>query len=123
MSTSVPQNKQDDNKIQVSATKQSLSFYVYLSKKFLKNNDEIELSGLGGAINTVVSCAEIMKNQKLATISKIQTSSVSVSGKNDQSFQKAKIQVYLKKTAEFNSIVQEQEREQEERKKQKESQK
>jgi len=123
MSTSVAQNKQDDNKIQVSATKQSLSFYVYLSKKFLKNNDEIELSGLGGAINTVVSCAEIMKNQKLATISKIQTSSVSVSGKNDQSFQKAKIQVYLKKTAEFNSIVQEQEREQEERKKQKESQK
>ncbi|KAF0976871.1 hypothetical protein C9374_000531 [Naegleria lovaniensis] len=114
------QNKQDDNKIQVSATKQSLSFYVYLAKKFLKNNNEIELSGLGGAINTVVSCAEILKNQKLATISKIQTSTVPVSGKNDQSFQKAKIQIYLKKTAEFNSIIAKQEEEQEERKKQKE---
>lgn len=37
----------DKTKIQVSSSKQSLSFYVFLSKKFLKSEETVELSGLG----------------------------------------------------------------------------
>ncbi|KAL9653032.1 hypothetical protein ABK040_015546 [Willaertia magna] len=109
MSTSVQDKKKDDNKIQISATKNSLSFYIYLAKKFLQNNEVVELSGLGSAINTVVSCAEILKNREFATISKIETSTVNVQGKNEQSFTKAKIQVYLKKTPKFDSLMKEEE--------------
>ncbi|KAL1564973.1 hypothetical protein AAHA92_07249 [Salvia divinorum] len=60
---------QKKNRIQVSNTKKPLFFYVNLAK-----HNEVELSGLGMAISTVVSVAEILKNHGFAVEKKIMTS-------------------------------------------------
>lgn len=39
--------KKQKNKIQVSSTKQTLSFYVYLAKRLMATENTVELSGLG----------------------------------------------------------------------------
>ncbi|XP_027773241.1 uncharacterized protein At2g34160-like isoform X1 [Solanum pennellii] len=63
MSVSETQKK---NRIQVSNTKKSLFFYVNLSKRYMQQYDEVELSALGMAISTVVTIAEILKNNGFA---------------------------------------------------------
>jgi hypothetical protein len=50
------------NRIQVSREKRPLNFFVGLAKKFLVNENEVELSGLGLAVTTVVTVAEILKS-------------------------------------------------------------
>ncbi|KAK8458441.1 hypothetical protein SEVIR_3G378500v4 [Setaria viridis] len=55
------------NRIQVSTNKKPLYFYVNLAKRYMQNYDEVELSALGMAIGTVVTVAEILKNNGLAT--------------------------------------------------------
>ncbi|XP_022720044.1 uncharacterized protein At2g34160-like isoform X1 [Durio zibethinus] len=54
------------NRIQVSNTKKPLFFYVNLAKRYIQQHDEVELSALGMAITTVVTIAEILKNNGLA---------------------------------------------------------
>ncbi|KAL5975805.1 hypothetical protein ACLOJK_020133 [Asimina triloba] len=54
------------NRIQVSNTKKPLFFYVNLAKRYMQQHDEVELSALGMAIATVVTIAEILKNNGLA---------------------------------------------------------
>ena len=114
---SVEQEK--SNKIQISSSRKSLYFYVRLAKRFLQTEETIELSGLGTAINTVVSCAEILKNSEIAEITKIETSTTQV-GSNSSNFTKAKIQVFLKKGAKFDEIIAQEQKEAEEKKKLKE---
>ncbi|CAN4100214.1 unnamed protein product [Withania somnifera] len=60
-------DSQKKNRIQVSNTKKPLFFYVNLSKRYMQQYNEVELSALGMAISTVVSIAEILKNNGLAT--------------------------------------------------------
>ncbi|PKA61426.1 Uncharacterized protein AXF42_Ash014343 [Apostasia shenzhenica] len=55
------------NRIQVSTNKKPLYFYVNLAKRYMQYHNEIELSALGMAIGTVVTVAEILKNNGLAT--------------------------------------------------------
>lgn len=55
-------------RIQVSREKRPLSFFVTLSKKFLVTDEVIELSGLGLAVTTVVTVAEILRGQNLVDI-------------------------------------------------------
>ena len=120
-----PQNKEQhpSNKIQV-ATKKNLSFYVFLSKRFLKENNEIELSGLGNAINNVVSCAEILKNNGFATVKKIETSLVDVESQTrSKPIQKAKIQIFLNKTKDCDALIKKEEEARAEQKKREEEQK
>ncbi|KAG6382814.1 hypothetical protein SASPL_157471 [Salvia splendens] len=57
---------QKKNRIQVSNTKKPLFFYVNLAKRYMLQHNEVELSGLGMAISTVVSVAEILKNNGFA---------------------------------------------------------
>lgn len=57
------------NRIQVSREKRPLYFFIGLAKKFLVSEDEVELSGLGLAVTTVVTVAEILKNSGHVTIS------------------------------------------------------
>lgn len=57
------------NRIQVSREKRPLYFFISLAKKFLATEDEVELSGLGLAVTTVVTVAEILKNSGHITIS------------------------------------------------------
>ncbi|KAL5580267.1 hypothetical protein UlMin_012709 [Ulmus minor] len=55
------------NIIQVSNTKKRLFFYVNLAKTYIQQHNEVELSGLGMAITTVVTITKILKNNGLAT--------------------------------------------------------
>ncbi|XP_047946609.1 uncharacterized protein At2g34160-like [Salvia hispanica] len=97
---------QKKNRIQVSNTKKPLFFYVNLAKRYMQQHNEVELSGLGMAISTVVSVAEILKNNGFAVEKKIMTSTVEI--KDDsrgRPVQKAKIEVVLGKTANFDDLM------------------
>ncbi|XP_042052655.1 uncharacterized protein At2g34160-like [Salvia splendens] len=97
---------QKKNRIQVSNTKKPLFFYVNLAKRYMQQHSEVELSGLGMAISTVVSVAEILKNNGFAVEKKIMTSTVEI--KDDfrgRPGQKAKIEVVLGKTANFDELM------------------
>ncbi|KAG6422211.1 hypothetical protein SASPL_118776 [Salvia splendens] len=97
---------QKKNRIQVSNTKKPLFFYVNLAKRYMQQHNDVELSGLGMAISTVVSVAEILKNNGFAVEKKIMTSTVEI--KDDSRgwpVQKAKIGVVLGKTANFDELM------------------
>ena len=81
------------NRIQVSNTKKPLFFYVNLAKQFLGAHDTVHLSGLGMAVATVVTVAEILKKNGLATVTSIGTSTVDMVHETDPDYevQKAKI--------------------------------
>ncbi|KAL1292787.1 hypothetical protein HN51_053348 [Arachis hypogaea] len=94
------------NRIQVSNTKKPLFFYVNLAKRYMQQHNEVELSALGMAIATVVTVAEILKNNGLAVERKIMTSTVDI--KDDsrgRPVQKAKIEILLGKTANFDELM------------------
>lgn len=55
-------------RIQVSREKKPLNFFVTLSKKFLQTDQVVELSGLGLAVTTVVTIAEILKSNGLVQL-------------------------------------------------------
>ncbi|XP_021741709.1 uncharacterized protein At2g34160-like isoform X2 [Chenopodium quinoa] len=90
------------NRIQVSNTKKPLFFYVNLAKRYMQQHNEVELSALG----MVVSVAEILKNGGLAVEKKIMTSTVDI--KDDsrgRPVQKAKIEILLEKSEDFDEIM------------------
>ncbi|KAG1358622.1 hypothetical protein COCNU_08G000680 [Cocos nucifera] len=94
------------NRIQVSTHKKPLYFYVNLAKRYMQQHNEIELSALGMAIGTVVTVAEILKNNGLATEKKILTSTVGT--KDDTKgrlVRKAKIEILLGKTENSNDAA------------------
>ncbi|CAJ2628513.1 unnamed protein product [Trifolium pratense] len=90
------------NRIQVSNTKKPLFFYVNLAKQ----HNEVELSALGMAIATVVTIAEILKNNGLATEKKVLTSTVGMKDENKgRLVQKAKIEIVLGKSEKFDNLM------------------
>ncbi|RXH88495.1 hypothetical protein DVH24_000094 [Malus domestica] len=114
------------NRIQVSNTKKPLFFYVNLAKRYMQQYNEVELSALGmgmiclvlklmqglishctaAAIATVVTIAEILKNNGLAVEKKIMTSTVDI--KDDsrgRPVQKAKIEIVLGKAENFDDLM------------------
>ncbi|XP_008339666.4 uncharacterized protein At2g34160-like [Malus domestica] len=94
------------NRIQVSNTKKPLFFYVNLAKRYMQQYNEVELSALGMAIATVVTIAEILKNNGLAVEKKIMTSTVDI--KDDsrgRPVQKAKIEIVLGKSENFDDLM------------------
>ncbi|OAY72024.1 uncharacterized protein At2g34160-like [Ananas comosus] len=94
------------NRIQVSNTKKPLFFYVNLAKRYMQQHNEVELSALGMAIATVVTIAEILKNNGLAVEKKITTSTVDVKDETrGRSIQKAKIEILLGKTENFDELM------------------
>lgn len=90
-------------RIQVSREKRPLNFFVTLSKKFLQTDDVIELSGLGLAVTTVVTIAEILKTAGLVVLEHIETSLVEPHPDGHSSAPKAKIQIWIRKTPEFDA--------------------
>ncbi|XP_051119365.1 uncharacterized protein At2g34160-like [Andrographis paniculata] len=97
---------QKKNRIQVSNTKKPLFFYVNLAKRYMLQHNEVELSGLGMAISTVVSVAEILKNNGFAVEKKIMTSTVEMGDDlRGRPVQKAKIEIILGKTANFDELM------------------
>ncbi|VAH68106.1 unnamed protein product [Triticum turgidum subsp. durum] len=94
------------NRIQVSTNKKPLYFYVNLAKRYMQNYDEVELSALGMAIGTVVTVSEILKNNGLATEKKILTSTIDTKDESKgRLVRKAKIEILLCKSENFNSIM------------------
>ncbi|XP_031102168.1 uncharacterized protein At2g34160-like [Ipomoea triloba] len=100
---SEPQKK---NRIQVSNTKKSLFFYVNLSKRYLQQYNEVELSALGMAISTVVTVAEILKNNGFAIEKKIRTLTVDMRDEpGSRPVSKARIEIVLGKTEKFDELM------------------
>ncbi|KAJ8643120.1 hypothetical protein MRB53_004868 [Persea americana] len=94
------------NRIQVSNTKKPLFFYVNLAKRYMQQYNEVELSALGMAISTVVTIAEILKNNGLAVEKKIMTSTVDMKDESrGRPIQKAKIEILLGKTENFDELM------------------
>jgi len=94
------------NRIQISNTKQPLIFYVNLVKRYLKNHDEVELSGLEVDIETVVTVAEILKNSGLALEKRILTSIVHMKDDaNSRPIPQATIEIILRKSPNFEDSV------------------
>ncbi|GLT80486.1 hypothetical protein SLA2020_519240 [Shorea laevis] len=94
------------NRIQVSNTKKPLFFYVNLAKRYMQQHDEVELSALGMAIATVVTIAEILKNNGLAVEKKITTSTVDMREESGgRPVQKAKIEMLLGKSEKFDELM------------------
>ncbi|QCE07439.1 uncharacterized protein At2g34160-like [Vigna unguiculata] len=94
------------NRIQVSNTKKPLFFYVNLAKRYIQQHNEVELSALGMAIATVVTIAEILKNNGLATEKKVLTSTVGMKDENKgRLVQKAKIEIVLGKSERFDNLM------------------
>ncbi|KAF3786255.1 Uncharacterized protein EJ110_NYTH25752 [Nymphaea thermarum] len=94
------------NRIQVSNTKKPLFFYVNLAKRYMQQHNEVELSALGMAIATVVTVAEILKNNGLAVEKKIMTSTVDMKDESrGRPIQKAKIEILLGKTENFDELM------------------
>eukprot|EP01111_Echinosteliopsis_oligospora_P001078 TRINITY_DN1141_c0_g1_i1.p1 TRINITY_DN1141_c0_g1~~TRINITY_DN1141_c0_g1_i1.p1 ORF type:complete len:169 (-),score=78.98 TRINITY_DN1141_c0_g1_i1:94-600(-) len=77
-------------------------FYVDLTTRFLKDQETVELSALGNAIATVVSISEILKNQGIATIKKVHTTTMEIS---ERKVTKAKIEITVAKTPDFFKII------------------
>ncbi|CAM8963445.1 unnamed protein product [Rhodiola kirilowii] len=98
---------QKKNRIQVSNTKKPLFFYVNLAKRYIQQHNEVELSALGMAITTVVTIAEILKNNGLATEkTEVLTSTIGMRDENrGRLVQKAKIEIVLSKTDKFDSLM------------------
>lgn len=94
------------NRIQISNTKQPLIFYVNLVKRYLKNHDEVELSGLEVDIETVVTVAEILKNSGLALEKRILTSIVHMKDDaNSRPIPQATIEIILRKSPNFEDLM------------------
>ncbi|KAK1348938.1 Alba domain-containing protein [Heracleum sosnowskyi] len=97
---------QKKNRIQVSNTKKPLFFYVNLAKRYIQQHNEVELSALGMAITTVVTIAEILKNNGLAVEKKVTTSTVAMKDETrGKLVQKAKIEIVLGKSEKFDSLM------------------
>ncbi|ESQ52011.1 hypothetical protein EUTSA_v10017416mg [Eutrema salsugineum] len=97
---------QKKNRIQVSNTKKPLFFYVNLAKRYMQQYNEVELSALGMATATVVTIAEILKNNGFAVEKKIMTSTVEI--KDDsrgRPVQKVKIEITLVKSEKFDELM------------------
>ncbi|XP_022899568.1 uncharacterized protein At2g34160-like [Olea europaea var. sylvestris] len=94
------------NRIQVSNTKRPIFFYVGLAKRYMQQYNEVELSALGMAISTVVSVAEILKDNGFAIEKKIMTSTVEIKDEmRGRKITKAKLEVALGKTDKFDELM------------------
>ncbi|KAG0591926.1 hypothetical protein KC19_1G212500 [Ceratodon purpureus] len=94
------------NRIQVSNTKKPLFFYVNLAKRYMQQHEEVELSALGMAIATVVTVAEILKNNGLAIEKRILTSTVDMKDETrGRPIQKAKVEIILGKSEHFDELM------------------
>ncbi|KAL3617224.1 hypothetical protein CASFOL_038971 [Castilleja foliolosa] len=78
----------------------------FAEMRYMQQHNEVELSALGMAISSVVSIAEILKNNGFAVEKKITTSTVEIrDDSRGRPVQKAKIEVVLGKTANFDQLM------------------
>jgi DNA-binding protein len=72
----------------------------------MQQHEEVELSALGMAIATVVTVAEILKNNGLAVEKRILTSTVDMRDEaRGRPIQKAKVEIILVKSGQFDELM------------------
>lgn len=103
-----PRREHDSNRIQVSATKKPMYFYVTLAKRLLKEHDEVQLSALGTAVSIMVSVAEILKKEGFVVVKGLSThlegiEDREVEGHTPKTAFKPKMTVVLNKSADYDS--------------------
>lgn len=107
------QIKPTSNTIQISS-KRDTGFYVFLSKLFLMDFNDIELHALGDAITICVKVGELLCRYGYVEIEKIQTTTITPESSQDQKDKnddrarrgkKAKLIVKLKKSAQFPKLI------------------
>jgi len=82
-----------ENEIRVGRLRRSEA-YVKIAEQLFLTHEEIVLCGLGNTIRTVVSCGEIIKSRKYATLTKIETSMIEGDNRNQAI---AKIRITMKR--------------------------
>mmetsp|Transcript_5694 Transcript_5694/g.14197 ORF Transcript_5694/g.14197 Transcript_5694/m.14197 type:complete len:126 (+) Transcript_5694:53-430(+) len=85
------------NLVQVSNVKKPLFFYVNLAERLLAQFETLEFSALGLAISTVVTVVEILKQNQVAVVTGIHTSTVDASEHSKEGAFKAKIRISVRR--------------------------
>jgi len=104
------QIKPDSNKIQISG-KRDTGFYVFLSKLFLMDFENIELHALGDAIAIGVKVGELLCRYRYTDIARIETTTIVPTAEekqNDQGIRrgkKAKLIIKLNKSKDFPNLI------------------
>ena len=89
----------NSNQINVS-TKKNPNFYVFLGKKYLEENETVELHALGNAVSISVIAAENLVRNNYAKFLKIETKTINVQGNKGES-KKAKLFITLERSKDF----------------------
>ena len=89
----------NSNQINVS-TKKNPNFYVFLGKKYLEENETVELHALGNAVSISVIAAENLVRNNYAKFLKIETKTINVQGNKGDS-KKAKLFITLERSKDF----------------------
>ena len=96
------------NKIQISSKRDS-GFYVFLSKLFLMDFQDIELHALGDAISICVKVGELLCRYGYTDISRVETTTITPEEEEgDKGFRrgkKAKLIVKLKRSGNFQNLI------------------
>ena len=103
-----------ENVINVS-TQKNFTFFVFLAKKFLEENESVELHALGSAVSHAVQAADNLIKHKYATLTKIYTESIPLKRRDGGDMKKAKLFIHLKKAPTFQEAVEKFEKEKESR--------
>lgn len=104
--------KPTSNKIQISA-KRDPGFYIFLSKLFLMDFEEVELHALGDAISTGVKVSEQLCRFEYATMGRCETLTIAPGDEDDKDEdgkalrrgKKAKLIVSLKRSKKFPELI------------------
>ena len=107
-------NQAEDNIINVS-TQKNFTFFVFLAKKFLEQNETVELHALGSAVTHAVQAADNLIKHKYATLTRIYTNSVTLQRRDGGDMKKAKLFIHLMKAPTFDEAVAQFEKQKEER--------
>jgi len=93
------------NRVLVS-NKRPLFSYAAITKKLLHEHEEVYLSALGMAMSTVVAVAELLTSEGLVVQASIKTwMEEIVDAGRPKPIHKAKLEVVLKKSGDFDSIM------------------
>ena len=99
MTEEIKQQPANSNQINVS-TKKNPNFYVFLGKKYLEENEIVELHALGNAVSISVIAAENLVRNNYATFKEIKTKTINVQGNKGES-KKAKLFITLGRSNNF----------------------
>eukprot|EP01006_Ploeotia_vitrea_P024152 TRINITY_DN56897_c0_g2_i1.p1 TRINITY_DN56897_c0_g2~~TRINITY_DN56897_c0_g2_i1.p1 ORF type:complete len:124 (+),score=35.27 TRINITY_DN56897_c0_g2_i1:41-412(+) len=104
--------------------KRSFILYANVTKKLLHEGEEtVEISGLGNAITATVSTIEVLKKQKMIEVTKTLTTLANIETRNSRQASVPKLQIWVKKSADFDALYAEQQARRAEKEKEEEANK